>query len=613
MTVTEFIDSFDLDLTKPVFFDIETEELYYNTSLIQFRQNNKSYLVRTDSEEDVESLNVLIQDMHVVGYNLSYDFGTLDVVPKKIDDLFAAVKIAYPQFQEYSLDKVISKLGFDYLYEGLDKKTLQKKGFIRKSYLSNQQLKYAEADVIACELMWELPKIKEVIKNNLAYRLAIYALEEAIVWQDNGLPLLSKTVDKYIADAKARDADYSSKIYELTGQDINPRSAKQVKEYFGTGSSDKATMTRIAIEGHLSKAGDVSNHKGGRIKARDAQDFTPIQQQVAEQILGARKARNDLSKLQNFVGQEKMFGRFKPIGTSTSRWACSGTPKGSSRPELFNAQNYSRDYKSVFGVEPDSGMIIVAADYATLEIRIAACMMQEENMYKALMAGEDIHKSTASLLFNKPIDEVHGKERSNAKVANFGLTYGMGRETFKHYAYDMYGIKFTDEEAADLIGRFFKAYPGLKAYHNMVGSKMRKHNYICKTALGYPMKPKMYAEAINGPTQGTGGECMRLAIHLLIKKNVDAYKYIVNSIHDALYLIVPEKDKEYWGKLLSDSMQEAWYEIRKSAEFKWHDVPMPVDVMYGYNMGELEEDFAGGGQALSIEEMRQQKERNKSA
>jgi len=201
--------------------------------------------------------------------------------------------------------------------------------------------------------------------------------------------------------------------------------------------------------------------------------------------------------------------------------------------------------------------------------------------------------------------------RSSLNIRNFGLTYGMGRETFKHYAYDMYGIKFTDDEAATIIGKFFKSYPGLKSYHSMVGKKMRSHNYMPKTALGYPMKPKMYAEAINGPTQGTGGECMRLAIHLLIKEDERAIKYIVNSIHDALYLIVPEPEREYWGDLLSTSMQKAWYEIRKSHEFKWHDVPMPVDVMYGYNMGELEDDFSGGGQALTISEIKEQKERNK--
>ena len=146
----------------------------------------------------------------------------------------------------------------------------------------------------------------------------------------------------------------------------------------------------------------------------------------------------------------------------------------------------------------------------------------------------------------------------------------------------------------------------------MVGDKLRKNNYICQTALGYRMKPKMYAEAINGPTQGTGGEVMRLAIHILIGKDKQAYKYLVNSIHDAAYLIVPKADKDYWSNILKDSMQEAWYEVRKSKLFHFNDIPMPVDIMSGSHMGDLEEGFAGGGQALSVAEMRETQARNKN-
>jgi len=193
----------------------------------------------------------------------------------------------------------------------------------------------------------------------------------------------------------------------------------------------------------------------------------------------------------------------------------------------------------------------------------------------------------------------------------YKVTYGMGRETFKHYAYDMYGIKFTDESAKELIGKFFRGYPGLKDYHNKVSKLMQTSKFIGYTALGYPIKPSGYADSINAGTQGTGGEVMRLSIHLLIKKDADALKLIVNSIHDALYMIVPVEKQEYWGQLLKDSMQEAWYEISKSKYFHYHDIPMPVDLMSGFNMGELEEDFAGGGQALTLAEMKEAKRRNK--
>jgi len=608
ITVDDFLSVNRLNRGEPIFWDIETEELYYHSSLMQFGNlEGDIYLVAIRNDEDEEKMKqFLTDDLHLVGYNLSYDFGTLDISSDKVDDLFHAVKMAYPEMGEFSLDKVDSALGFR-LYADLDKKALQKKGFMRGSYLSQQQLKYAWSDIEVLRRIWKLEKIQNVIANSLAYKLSIYALQEAMIWQQNGLPVLQDKVEAYLKDAKQRETKAMTELKEIVGFELNPRSSKQVKEYFDTTSSDKATLTRIAIEG----ATDAAERDTKKSKARKAQEFTEEQQRVAELILKARKAKNDISKLESYVGKPKMYGRFKPIGTSTSRWACSGTPKGSSRPELFNAQNYSRDFKSVFGVKPDSGKIIVAADYATLEIRIAAAIMGEENMYKALINGVDIHKATASMLFDKPVEEVHGRERSNAKVANFGLTYGMGLATFINYAYDMYAIKFTEDEARDIIGRFFKAYPGLKKYHNDVGKRLRRGNYIARTALDYPMKPKMYAEAINGPTQGTGGECMRLAIHLMVKKDKRSLEVIINSIHDALYLLVPEEEKEYWSKLLADSMQEAWYEIRKSRHFKWHDIPMPVDVMTGYTMGDLEEDFSGGGQALTLDEIREQKKRNK--
>ncbi len=177
----------------------------------------------------------------------------------------------------------------------------------------------------------------------------------------------------------------------------------------------------------------------------------------------------------------------------------------------------------------------------------------------------------------------------------------------------MYGIKFTDDEAKELIGKFFKGYPGLKQYHTKVSNAMQKKSFIGKTALDYPIKPSGYADSINAGTQGTGGEVMRLSIHLLVKKDKRALDIIINSIHDAMYLLVPEEEQDYWGKLLVDSMQEAWYEISKSSNFHYHNIPMPIDLMSGYNMGELEEDFAGGGQALSMAEMREAQERNKNA
>ncbi|RKY52356.1 MAG: hypothetical protein DRP93_08270, partial [Candidatus Neomarinimicrobiota bacterium] len=559
-----------------------------------------AYMITTNTDAEVELMKAYMQNLYLVWWNASYDLGTLMFkATPKTDDLWVAFKIAYPSVQTFTLDNCVEYLGYNDLYAGLDKKGLQKAGFVRNAYLSQQQLRYAAADVEALERMWNLPKIQKVRENNLAYRLAIYAIEETMVFQQNGLPIKQNVVEDYIVTTTDKLTAITKEVDALCGKGLNPRSPKQVKELLGTDSSDKATLTRIALEGSL----DAQKSATKRNSARTGGEFTAIQQEQAEVILVARKLKNDLSKLAKY-NHPKLYGRFSPVGAGTSRYSCKGSKEV---PEYDNLQNTSRDFKSCFGLPDDSDMIIVAADFATLEIRIACAIMNEPNMYKALKEGVDIHRSTGSLIFNKPPEEITGRERSNSKVCNFGLTYAMGVDTFIQYAYDMYGIKYTRAGAKELVDKFFKAYPGLKAYHIKVGAALRKRNYICQTALGYKMKPKMYAEAINGPTQGTGSEIMRLAIHLLVKKDVKALKYIVNTVHDAAYLIVPEVDKLYWGKQLKEAMLEAWAEIMKSAEFHYHDIPMNIDVMYGKHMGDLEDDFAGGGSALSIQEQKELK------
>jgi DNA polymerase-1 len=241
---------------------------------------------------------------------------------------------------------------------------------------------------------------------------------------------------------------------------------------------------------------------------------------------------------------------------------------------------------------------MVTADYSTLEIRIACAIMGDYNMYKALKSGADIHKYTASLIFHKNIEDITGRERSNSKVANFGFLYGMSATTFVGYAFDLYGLKFTKDEANELRKKWMKAYPAVEAYHNNIGKGLRAGSLILETALGYRFKPKSYTDAINMPTQGTGAECGRLAIHLMVKKDKRTLKMLRNFLHDAFYLIVPEDEKEYWAKLLSDSMIEAWHEISKSKLFKYKDIPMNADVAMGYTLGDLVDGFTKGQSQL---------------
>jgi len=168
----------------------------------------------------------------------------------------------------------------------------------------------------------------------------------------------------------------------------------------------------------------------------------------------------------------------------------------------------------------------------------------------------------------------------------------------------LYNLKFTIAEAQELKNKWFAAYPAIGKYHKMCWDRMNDtETYICKTALGRRIAPKLGTDAINAPVQGSIAETMKLAIYYMSKENPDVLKYIINSVHDSIYLLAPEKEAEYWGDLVKRNMIKGWTELSKTTIMYYKDIPMPIDVAYGKSMTDLSDDFEGGGQALSIEEM----------
>ena len=73
----------------------------------------------------------------------------------------------------------------------------------------------------------------------------------------------------------------------------------------------------------------------------------------------------------------------------------------------------------------DNNQVLVGADYSQIELRVLAHMSGDENLISAFNNGDDIHRNTASRVFNIPYDEVTSLDRSRAKAVNFGIVYGI--------------------------------------------------------------------------------------------------------------------------------------------------------------------------------------------
>ncbi|MBD0386206.1 MAG: DNA polymerase I, partial [Nostoc sp. C3-bin3] len=155
---------------------------------------------------------------------------------------------------------------------------------------------------------------------------------------------------------------------------------------------------------------------------------------------------------------------FNQAATSTGRLS-------SSNPNLQNIPirtAFSRQIRKAF--LPESGWLMVAADYSQIELRILAHLSQEPILVQAYQQNEDVHTVTARLVFEK--ENITSEERGIAKTINFGVIYGMGSLRFSRST----GIDKTI--ANEFIKRFNERYPKVFAYLERVKKEAIALGYV---------------------------------------------------------------------------------------------------------------------------------------
>ncbi|GIZ07334.1 DNA polymerase I [Flavobacterium sp. UMI-01] len=228
----------------------------------------------------------------------------------------------------------------------------------------------------------------------------------------------------------------------------------------------------------------------------------------------------------------------------------------------------------------DENHTLVSADYSQIELRVIAALSGEENMIKAFQNNEDIHKSTASKVFNVPLDEVTREQRSHAKTVNFGIIYGVSAFGLSNQT------NLSRSESADLIEAYYKTYPRLKSYINEQIDFARDNGYV-QTILGRRRYLKdinsqnavvrggAERNAVNAPIQGSAADIIKMAminIHNKLKSENWKSKMLL-QVHDELVFDVHNDELEKIQPMIKHEMENA---------FKL-EVPLVVDLGMGKN------------------------------
>ena len=524
----------------PAFCDSETDGFYINTRLVQIYQPEASdliYVLDTDviSLDDIKEL---LKPLWTVWHNTSYDFGTLKMVTAKFDDTLWLARIAYPDWGEYGLDKVIAKLGHMHLYDGIDKKGMQKSGFRKGAYLSNAQLKYSATDVYALSLIWQ-NKMFQKSREVLAYKFDIISIKYSIQYQQNGLVIHQHSVRKELDNITD---EIKANTLALNG--LNPNSPKQCKEALGVDSTDKNTLIHLITNGN----------------------------KLAELVFKQRRLLKRQTMLHSY-NYPKVFTYFNPAGAITGRF----TSSGGDLPNGINAQQITRNLQYMFNQNTEDTTVI-HADFSTAELRAGCSIMKDETMHQELMAGMDLHKVAATLAMGGRPEDVTKADRQKGKAISFGLIFGMSATSFQEYAYVNYGVVFTPEECVAIKAAYVKRYPQINKYHKEKWNSYKTEPVV--TPLGHRAKARLGTDAINHATQGCIAETTKLAVHYLVKEDDRAVDYIFNVVHDAIYLRVPNSEVDYWVPIVIATMKKGWSEMCKMPMLYFKDIPMPVELEY---------------------------------
>ena len=229
-----------------------------------------------------------------------------------------------------------------------------------------------------------------------------------------------------------------------------------------------------------------------------------------------------------------MHCQFWQLGAQSGTFTCSN-------PNLQQIPR-NKETRSCFIANPNYKLII--ADYSQIELRIAAEITQDKTMIDAYNRGEDLHKLTASIVLNKPLDEISKGDRQIAKSANFGLIYGSSINGFRSYAEGNYGISLTEKEAKKIMDNFFKSYSGLAKWHKQ--TKSRFYNQGINETRTLSGRSRYFDKStpqqiLNTPVQGLGADMLKLALGKLVSalKGLDCK--ILATVHDEIILEAREE------------------------------------------------------------------------
>ncbi|MCH2474050.1 MAG: DNA polymerase I, partial [Gammaproteobacteria bacterium] len=572
-------------------FDLETNSLdYMNAEVVglAFLLDKKSYYLPVahdylDAPEQLsrqsvmESLKPILESQVIgkIGQNLKYDAHILANIGIDLSGIVDDTMI-----KSYCLNSVATRHNMDDLSEHyLGHKTIHYADVAGsgKKQLTFNQVNIDEAFPYACEDVIVTSELNKVLESKLQqypklmtlYRtLELPLVNIMLKLERNGALVDEVSLFNQQVQIKSEMEKIQTQAFEIAGDEFNLESPKQIQQILFSKEGLGLEPKKKTAKGQPS-----TNEEALKLLEH------PLVDLIMSYRTLTKLNSTYLEALPKQINRQtgRLHTSYHQAVTATGRLS-------SSKPNFQNIPirtEQGAQIRSAF--VSGKGNVIMAADYSQIELRIMAHISEDKNLIEAFRNNVDVHRSTASQVFDTELTKVTKDQRRKAKAINFGLIYGMSAFGLAKQ------IDVSRTEAKQYIDGYFENYPGVLKFMDETKEKAKSQGFV-ETILGRRLylpqinaKNKMLQQhalrtAINAPMQGSSADIIKKAmldIQAWIDREDNSIKMIM-QVHDELVFEVPaEKSKEY-----AENLRSLMAEALKLS------IPLVVDVGIGSNWQE---------------------------
>lgn len=532
-----FLDT--LAAAEPLVVKMDTDDNHQNIPTVQnirlYRPSDKAYSETAVTPLDFEMRmnEVLAKAPKFIGFGLKEVAYTLLQYGmtqwELLHDIEVGEYLLDPNRSKYSLENMFLHYVNDTLDESDNRKRLVAIHWIQRK----QRKALEENEMLSLFENCEMPLIRTIsFMESTGIRVDAEVLRE-----------VGEELEQNIRTLEVQ-------IYEEAGKKFNINSPKQLGEIL---FEDMGIPYPKKIKGKnkYSTAADI---------LEKLQDEYPVVADVLRYRKATKLKSTYIDGLLVLIGNDgKIHPHFNQTVAATGRLSCT-------EPNLQNIpirDDYGRNIRKAFVVSKPEN-VLVGADYSQIELRLMAALAEDPVLMDAFRNGTDIHRLTASRVFDIPLDQVTPLDRSRAKAVNFGVIYGISGFGLSE------NLGITRKDAQSYIDDYFEKHQAVKEYLDRQIERGREDGEV-RTMFGRirqipEFKSRRYMDiqfanrlAMNSPIQGSAADIIKIAMNKVSQEleERDMKSRLVLQIHDELIVEATPEELEEVRELLRRNMETA--------------------------------------------------------